>query len=138
VKLNRRKRQNKQSFWLTNISKKIVSLTDLGICIYPMRSINALDARHYSLTLEQLQVSATSGSIFKKRDKIVVRKVIPEDAINYSPPIQEDAVFPTRARSLVDVEKVEYEELDIKDEEFAEENADTAELDHIGKYKGQQ
>jgi hypothetical protein len=134
VKLNRRKKQNKQSFWITNISKMNVSLSDLGLHIYAMRSINLLDARHYSLTLEQIQKSAESGSLFKKRDKIVIRKVIPESAIELSPPIQNDAIFPTRQRSLVDIEKITYEELDIKDEDFAEENADTAESDHTGKY----
>jgi hypothetical protein len=134
VKLNRKKPQNKQSFWITNISQNNVSIGDLGLHIYAMRSINLLDARHYSLTLEQIQKSAESGSLFQKRDKVVIRKVIPEAASEISPPIQTDAMFPTRQRSLVDVEKITYEELDIKDEDFAEENADTAELDHIGKY----
>ena len=128
------KRSSYDAFWITNISKRIVSLTDLALSVQPMTSVNLLDNRHYSFNKDQLIKSATSGSLFKKSDKIVVRKVAPEIK-NKSPiPFQEDAIFPTKQRSLVEIEDIKYEELELTDDDFAKENAETAEEDHLGKW----
>jgi hypothetical protein len=62
---------NKDSFWITNISKRIVSLSDLGLAVKPMTSINLLDSKHYYLNKEQLTKSETSGSIFAKGIKLL-------------------------------------------------------------------
>jgi hypothetical protein len=121
-------------FWVTNISKKIVSLTDLGICIYPMRSVNLLDNKHYSLTKEQLIASASSGSLLAKSKLLSVRKVPPPNTPKVRIPFQEDAIYPSKQRSAVEVEDIKYEELNISDDDYANENADLAEKDHLGKY----
>lgn len=68
---------NKKTFWVTNISNMNVSLRDLNISLKAMSHANLLDERHYSYTLEQLQKSAESGSIYRKRNKIKIRKVPP-------------------------------------------------------------
>lgn len=122
------------SFWITNISKKAVHLSDIGVIIYPMRSINLLDKRHYSLTRNQLERSQASGSLNTKKDLVVVRKVPPViEAPNYLP-IKEDAIYPSKPRSSIAVENIKYEELDVPDDVYAAENADTAETDHLGKW----
>jgi hypothetical protein len=124
-----------KAFWITNISKKAINLTDLGIYIYPMCSINLLDKKHYGhLTEEQVMKSATGGSLFLKKRCVVVRKVAPGTPMKSPPPLQEDAVFPTRQRSSIEFDKPTYDELNIPDEEFAEENADIAEESHLGKW----
>jgi hypothetical protein len=127
--------QSTKEFWITNISNKAISLADLGICIYPMRSINLLDKNHYRhITEEQLTKSASSGSLFTKNKYVVVRKVAPGAPMKTIIPLQENAVFQTRQRSAIEFEKISYDELNISDEEYAEENADIAEENHSGKW----
>lgn len=127
-------KQKPDFFWITNISKRIVSLTDLALSIQPMTSINLLDNKHYSFNKEQLIKSAASGSLFNKRDKVIVRQVAPGVKRKDLLPFKEDAVFPTKHRSVVEVENIKYEELELTDDDFAKENADTAEQDHLGKW----
>jgi len=127
--------QPTKEFWITNISNKAISLADLGIHIFPMRSINLLDKNHYrDITEEQLTKSASSGSLFAKSKYVVVRKIAPGTPMKTYIPVQEDAVFPTRQRSAIEVEKITYDELNVSDEEYAEENADIAEESHLGNW----
>lgn len=125
---------NKKSFWLTNISGRNVSLADLDLTIKAFSSVNVLDRKHYSYTEEQLQESVTKGSIFKKRDKIVVRKNPPKQIVVNVPFVQETYI-PTRQRSLYNIKEEKYEELNISDEIFASENAEIAEQDRQPLFK---
>jgi len=127
-------RRPENFFWITNISKRVVSLGDLALHIQPMTSMNLLDKRHHYYTEEQLIKSATSGSLFAKSDKVVVRQVPPGVKKKDVIPFQEDAIFPTHQRSSVEVENIKYEELNLSDDDFAKDNADTAEQDHLGKW----
>ena len=130
------KLKNKEiAFWVTNISDRNVSLSDLALTINSFTTVNLLDSKHYQYTQEQLEKSATSGSLFKKRNKIVVRKVAPFITQNNDPnskkfiPCTRDASIPDRARSVLILKEEQYEELNTSDEEFAKENADTADMD---------
>lgn len=124
------------SFWITNISKKAISLADLGITIYPMRSINLFDINHYKhLSQDQIIASATSGSLLAKSKYVVVRKVAPDiTTTKIQIPLQENAVFHTNQRSIIEIDRVTYDELIIKDEEYADENSDITQEDHLGKW----
>lgn len=122
----------KPTFWVTNASPRNVTLSDLAINIKAYTTVNLLDEKHYQLNLQQLQKSATSGSLFNKRDKIVIRHlppVIPEDKM----PFSKEAVIPSRQRSILVIEEKNYEELNITDEEFAKE---TIEMDEQKTNKG--
>lgn len=114
--------KNKESFWVANISKRNVSLADLNLTIKSYTSVDLL-SNHYYYTKEQLIKSVESGSIFKKRDKIVVRKISPE-ILKANMPFLKDSFIPSRERSVMEIKEELYEELDISDEEFAEESAD--------------
>ena len=126
----------KQSFWITNISNMNVSLRDLNLTVKAYSSINLLDDRHYSYTLEELKLSEEKGSIHSKRNKIFVRKNPPpidtDKAYVYS---AIDSVIPGRERSVLKVQEEYYEELAFSDdkkldaEKYAEENAEFAEMD---------
>lgn len=116
--------KNNKSFWVTNISKMNVSLSDLNLTIKALTTVNLLDKRHYSLTEEQLLKSAESGSLFKKRDRVVVRKVSPKLNVPHNILIEENTYLPSRDRSLVIVKHNNYEELNVSDESFASEMAD--------------
>lgn len=118
------------TFWVTNISKRNVSLSDLNLTIKAFASINLLDNKHYSYSIQQLQASAKSGSIYAKRDKIVVRDVAPE-MLKMNVPRLAETYIPSRERSVYVIENKEYEELNMSDEDFAKENADIVELDSI-------
>lgn len=114
------------TFWVSNISNRNVSLSDLNLTIKAYCSVNLLDSRHYNFTLEQLINSASKGSIFKKRNIIFVRKVPPYVQKN-SIQIDPNAIIPDRNRSLYKHKEEKYEELSITDEQFAEEDANLSE-----------
>lgn len=116
------------TFWLTNVSNRNVSLTDLNLTVKAYNSINLLDKKHYQYTLEQLKKSEESGSIFKKRDKLVVRKVAPE-ILKANMPLLRETFIPSRERSTYIIKEENYEELNVSDEQFAQDNADIIELD---------
>jgi hypothetical protein len=115
-------------FWVTNISNRNVTLSDLALNIPAFRTVNLMDTRHYQYTPEQLHKSATSGSLFYKRNMIVVRKIAPEvhkdkKAINHQ------SAIPSRERSILEIKEEKYEELQVSNEDFALENADLADMD---------
>lgn len=118
----------KNEYWVTNMSNRNVSLTDLNLTIKAFSSVNLLDSKHYQYTKEQLEKSALNGSIFKKNTKLVIRKMAPE-IIKMNIPLLRETYIPTRERSVLSINEEKYEELNVSDEQFAQENADTAELD---------
>ncbi len=73
----------KNEFWASNVSKLNVSLRDLGITIPSMKVVNLLNDKHYNFNIEQLELSATSGSLYNKRDKILIRQVAPEASLRF-------------------------------------------------------
>lgn len=116
------------AFWVTNVSDRNVTLSDLALNIPAFRTVNLMDTRHYQYNLEQLQKSATSGSLFKKRDKIAVRRMAP-DVHKDGKLLDRQAVIPSRERSVLEIKEEKYEELQVSNEEFASENADLVEMD---------
>lgn len=116
------------TFWVANISNMNVSLADLNLTIKAYSSVNLMDTKHYQYKIEQLKKSVESGSIFKKRDKIIVRKIHPE-VLKANIPLTRETFIPTRERSMLSIKEENYEELNVSDEEFAKENAETADAD---------
>jgi hypothetical protein len=103
-----------QTFWITNISNRNVSLSDLNISVPAMSSVNLLDKKHYYLTEEQVKKSAAKGSIFAKRDKIVVRRVAPITLKGQKPiPFNQDIPSPRRSKSVYEIKQEQYEELKV-------------------------
>lgn len=136
----------KPSFWVTNISPRNVTLADLALNIKAYMTVNLLDTRHYKYTMEQLQKSRQSGSIFNKRDKIIVRETEPvlspnEEAQTLFPKeahliLAKEAIIPNRSHSILVIDNKEYDELKVSEEDklkqdeiYAQENADLAEID---------
>ena len=118
--LNKRTLRDKQNpaFWVTNITKKNVSLRDLAITIPAWTTMNLLDKKHYSYTEDQLEKSAKGGSLFKKSNKIKVRREAPQFVVE--PGVQLYKGFISRKpRSSVKIVEEKYEDLDMSDEEFA-------------------
>jgi hypothetical protein len=107
-------------FWITNLSNRNVTLSDLYISVPAGTSINLLDNRHYQFTLDQLLKSAKEGSIFKKRDKIVVRKVPPQVFDKQAISVYREAAIPSRSPSIYEIKHENYEELNIADDELIE------------------
>src|ERR1700722_15079084 len=116
------------TFWVTNVSDRNVTLSDLALNIPAFRTVNLMDTRHYSYTMTQLEQSFQSGSIFKKRNRIR-RRLGPPGIVKSEMPIQRDAIIPSREKSVYEIKEDKYEELQVSNEEFAEENAELAELD---------
>jgi hypothetical protein len=127
---------SKMEFWVSNISPRNVTLSDLALNIKAFSTVNLLDSKHYKYTVEQLIKSKESGSIFKKRDKIVVRNLPPPNDDRNKIQIVFGSIIPDRARSLYNIKEEDYEELRLNEEDqkkqdeiYAQENADLAELD---------
>lgn len=120
---------NKISFWITNISPMNVSLADLALNIKSFTTINLLDQKHYKYTLDQLQKSASSGSLFKKRNKIIIRNNPPSNFTKDKILIQKEAIIPSRERSLYNIKEEHYEELNISDDDYIKENSEITETD---------
>ncbi len=126
---NQRRRTSKylsDTFWVTNVSDRNVCLSDLALTIPARRSMNLLDSRNFSYTYEQLEASATEGSLFTKRDKIKLgithRQIVDDNTIEISTqPIQ------TRKRSAVVIKEPEYQDWLYSDEEFADEMSEEIE-----------
>ncbi|CAB4197124.1 hypothetical protein UFOVP1290_644 [uncultured Caudovirales phage] len=118
----------KQNFWITNISNRNVSLSDLNLTIKAYSSINLMDSKHYNYSIEQINKSVLNGSIYNKRNKIFVRKVAPVPIKN-NIKFERETFVPSREKSLYNIKEEHYEELEISDEDFAKENADTAQID---------
>lgn len=123
-----------KSWWIINISKLNVSLSDLGLTVPAGRSFNLLDAKHFSYTEEQLENSTASGSLFKKSDKIKRRP--PPPKIKPATLLEEAKDFrPGRRRTVIQVEEFNYDELpslnddqNVSDQKFAEEFAHDSEF----------
>ncbi len=119
---------DKESFWITNISNMDVGLSDLNLTIRAFTSINILDKKHYSLTKEQINKSLENGSLNKRKDKVFVRKISPEiDKPHRITTAQ--SMIQTKKRSGIEVVPIKYEELDIPDTVYADENSDLVEAD---------
>lgn len=122
-------------FWVTNISNRNVTLADLALNIKAMTSVNLLDKKHYNYTLEQLTKSKESGSLFHKKDMILIRQTAAVKT-EYKIPVLHNTFIPSRERSVLVIKEEHYEELNVsgedqkkKDEQYAEENAEYAEMD---------
>ncbi len=123
-----RKAKNEHEFWVSNVCDKNVTVADLGLSIASRRHVNLLDSRHYHLTKEQLELSAKSGSLFQKRDKLKVRQVAPEVVIKPGFYVSTLPLHMAQAglRSNVVIEDKVYEELDFStesEEKFASDMA---------------
>lgn len=120
--------KNSEVFWVTNVSNMNVSLADLNVTVKAMSSVNLLDKKHFSCSKEQLLKSFASGSLFKKRNKIFVRQVVPEIE-NTNLLFNRNESFPSRDRSILSIKEENYEELNLSDAEYANQNAELAEMD---------
>jgi len=114
--------------WLTNISKNKIVLGDLRFTLKPLQTIDILDERHSSYTVEQVEASINGGSIGARLNKtIFIRRVEPPKVPDRKIKISQTS-FPYKQRTIVEIEQPDYEELNIEisDEEFANDNADIA------------
>lgn len=104
--------EKKAEFWIKNISKRNITLADLTLIVPAGISWNLMNSRHFSYSLEQLEKSATTGSIFKKSDKIKVRNVPPTKIVKPGIYVAVNDFRETTSRSLIQIEQKKYEELD--------------------------
>lgn len=105
------------------MSNRNVSLRDLNLTVKAYSSVNLLDERHYHYTLEELKKSAESGSLHIKRHLISIRKVPP--VINkMNIPVANEEFIPSRERSVLEIKEETYDELNITDEQFADQSTE--------------
>lgn len=102
--------KQKYSFWVTNVTKKNVCLSDLALTIPAGRSMNLLDQKHFYYTLEQLHLSVDSGSIYSKRDKIKISDNPPVIPIKPGIYLSKEPRY-APPRSSIKIEEKIYEEL---------------------------
>jgi hypothetical protein len=120
------KKNQPQEFWIVNASNRDVMLSDLYLSVKAYCSVNLLDKKHYYYTWEQICKSVESGSIYNKRNKIFVRKNAPKIQ-RKTIQIDKNAFSPSREKSVYEIKEEKYEELNLSDEQFAEENLELIE-----------
>lgn len=126
------KQRPQHEFWVTNISRKRdVSLRDLDLTIRRGESRNLLDAKHYTYTLEQLQKSATTGSLKAKSNVVKVREVKPILAVTPGLYVAQMGRLVAPLRTKVEINIPQYEELDVGDEKDIEERFAAEEADIV-------
>jgi len=115
-------------YWITNITylngKKYranILVQDLQLLIRPGQSYDLLNKKHFSYTLDQINKSAESGSLYKKRDKIKIRKVAPKVIVVPGVYLVDMPNFVKPLRSQVEIIEPKYEELEISAEEMIDE-----------------
>jgi hypothetical protein len=120
----------KMHFWISNISNTNVSLSDLNLTVPKKSHMNLLDEKHYNYTIDQLIISANSGSLHKKRDKIVIRQ-IPPDLTPKETVTKSNIPIDSRTKSIIIAKEEKYQELEslISDEEI-----EIARINQLGKY----
>lgn len=118
------------AFWITNISNRNVTLRDLSLTVKKYSSINLLSS-HFHYTVEQIEKSIKVGSIHNKSNIIKIRKVEPEETPLKKIEVSDQSRFSYAARSNVKIEEVEYEELKVSEENFANEASEMFEEDNI-------
>jgi len=126
-----------QDFWVTNISNRDITLHDLGVVVRAKTSINLLNKRHYHLSLKELENSLNKGSLFTKQKIVIKRKGPPTlNSLSFKMAVDYNAIIPTRTHSVYEIKQEQYDELIVSDEQFAEENVDTVEMDKQPPIKG--
>ena len=118
---------NKTEFWISNVTKMNVCLSDLALTVPAWRHYNLLDDKHFSYNLEQLEKSAENGSLFRKRDKIKVRKVPPPEEIPSGEiTLTQEPLFMTSKtlHSQVKIVEPKFEELEVSETEFIDDFTD--------------
>lgn len=113
-------------FWVTNVSKRNVTIADLGLSIPTRRSYNLLDSRHFNYTEEELIKSATEGSLWKKRH-MVRMGIEPSQQPQDEGPVLSEQPIQVRKVSAVILEEPEYSDWLYSDEEFAHEMSEDPE-----------
>lgn len=123
-------------FWATNMTKRDVALADLGIIIKKMTRVNLL--KGWNLTIEQLEDSAKSGSLFKKRKMISVTRVVKKrkiDIISSSgeknddrPKIQANLLRPIRNSVNIVGDKKNFEEIRVEDDVNSESESESQDM----------
>lgn len=117
------KKCNKEAeFWVSNVSDRNVTVRDLAMSIKARSNVNLLDSRHYSFTLEQLQESQKSGSLFAKRHFLKVREVPPPEPLKLNSNISKLPLFiADRLYSRLVIEEPKYEELEVSETDLIDE-----------------
>lgn len=130
-----------REFWISNITNRLISLGDLGILLQPYQSVNLLDRKNFPLfTDKHIEQSLISGSLYKRSDKVKVRRISPptRDLKGASKiGLDEKHEQPSKIRSILEHKEYNYdaEEAGMSDEEYAAENADLAGEEDLGRYK---
>lgn len=114
-----------KEFWITNKSNSNVTLADLAFTIPAYKSYNLLDSKHFHLTWKQIYDSAVKGSIRKKSHKVAIRNIAPTNKRVVTKHVSDASASPNRSKSIFEIKEEKFEELELTDEEFAEQHADS-------------
>lgn len=106
-------KKSKTGFWVINLSNRNLRLHDLNYTLKANASVNLLELKGVSYTIPQLEASATSGSLFKKRHMIKITSTIN----NSKPKLKEayDQPWPNQVRAIA-LDPSEFEEVPLFDD----------------------
>ena len=67
----------KSEYWVTNISKLVITVNDLNFTIYPKQSFNLL-RKNSEITLDKIKLSQKSGDLSKKKNFLAFGESVPK------------------------------------------------------------
>ena len=120
------------------MTKRLISLGDLGVLLQPYQAVNLLDRKNYpNITEGLITISLKAGALYRVRDWVRERKIPPaiKDLKGPAKIGVSEQDYPSKIRSLLEHKEFNYDEMQVSDEEYAKENADSAEMDDSGKYR---
>lgn len=108
------------NYWLTNISKTAVRISDLGITLQPGKSINLLHPKLH-LSINVIEESVNNGSIKSRQSSLLIRRQPPLNKNNNI--IQKEvSAYPIIRRNPSAVRIVEKTFDEFEEDKFISEN----------------
>jgi len=120
------KKTGPKSFWITNFSNRNVSLADLNITLPAGKSIDLLAYKGATFGLAELEKSLTSGSLYHKKHLVSKRLVPPGQPLKNEITDTTYRLVP-KPRSVIEIKEEQFDELNISDEQFADQQAELSE-----------
>jgi len=113
-------KKSMKNIWITNVSKRDIHISDLGLVVKSYTSIKILNNPRLRLTPLQVLNSIKSGTIHKKRRYLVIGTNTPNQIVSQTKEISTQPM-PDRSRSLKEIKEETYEELMLSDEDYMQE-----------------
>ena len=121
--------------WVVNITNRTLFIHDLGLQIAPNSTMDLLGIKNENLSIDQVQNSINSGSLYNLRNEVCACKPPLPRNFEKKVAVYKEG-FPRICKTAVKIEEKIYKELEIDSEEleFSNENAEASALENMPNF----